>query len=92
MYMLGPFPEDDDAMLHVVELTGNQIEEMKRRAKASNFVEEKPQKNTSDNEKLLTNIMTIEKNRQRKKLIKTIKKKKTIINVKRKNIPQQKRP
>jgi hypothetical protein len=53
MYMLGPIPEDDDAFLQVVELAGKMIEEMKRRAKARNFAEAKPQKNTSAKEKVI---------------------------------------
>jgi hypothetical protein len=51
MYMLEPILEDDDAFLPVVELAGTRVDEMKRRAKAHNFGEAKPQKTTSENEK-----------------------------------------
>jgi hypothetical protein len=53
MYMLGTMPEDDDAFLQVVELAGKNIEEMKRRAKARTFGEAKPQKNTTEKEKVI---------------------------------------
>jgi hypothetical protein len=53
MYMLGPIPEDDHAFLQVVELAGKRIEEMKRRAKAGNFGEAKPQEKTTEKEKVI---------------------------------------
>jgi hypothetical protein len=53
MYMLGLIPEDDDAFLQVVALAGNRIEEMKRRAKVRNVGEPKPQKNTTEKEKVI---------------------------------------
>jgi hypothetical protein len=53
MYMLGLIPEYDDAFLQVVELAGKRIEEMKRPAKARNFGEPKPQKNTTEKEKVI---------------------------------------
>jgi hypothetical protein len=92
MNMLGLIPEDDDAFLQVVEIVGNRIDKIKRRAKVSNFGEAKPQKTPQKKKKLFTKIKRIEKKRKRKKLIKTIKKKKNIKNLKGKNMPPQKRP
>jgi hypothetical protein len=53
MSMLGPVPEDDDAFLQVVELARKWIEEMKRCANAGNFGEVKPQKITTETEKVI---------------------------------------
>jgi hypothetical protein len=52
-YMLGLIPEDNDAFLQVVELAGTRFKEMKRRAKACNFGEPKPQKTTTEKEKVI---------------------------------------
>jgi hypothetical protein len=53
MYILGPIPGDDDAFLQVVELAGKRIEEIKRYAKAHNFGQVKPQKISTEKEKVI---------------------------------------
>jgi hypothetical protein len=74
MYMLGPIPEDDDALVQVVELRGNRIEEMKRRANARNFREAKSQKNIIENDKFINKNKD---NRKEKKKEETYKNNKT---------------
>jgi hypothetical protein len=74
MYMLGPIPEDDDAFLQVVELAGKRIEEMKRRAKARNFGEAKPQKNTTETEKVINKNKDNRKEKKKEETYKNNKK------------------
>jgi hypothetical protein len=90
--MLGPIPKDDDTFLQVVDLATKTIKEMKQLAKAGNFVEAKLQKYTTENEKVIKINQHHRTENKRKKLIKIIKKKKKIKNLKRKNIPPRKRP
>jgi hypothetical protein len=69
-YMLGPIPEDDDAVLQVVELAAKRIEEMKRRAKARNFGEAKPQKNTTAKEKVINKYKDNRKDKKKEETYK----------------------
>jgi hypothetical protein len=48
--MLGLIQEDNNAFLQVIELAGNRVEKIKRYAKARNFEEVKPSKNTTEHE------------------------------------------
>jgi hypothetical protein len=90
--MLGPIPEDDDAFLQVVELPGKSIEERKRCVKARNFGEAKPQKITTEKEKVINKNKDNRQEKKKEETYKTIKMMKMIKNLQRKNMPQQKRP
>jgi hypothetical protein len=53
MYILRRISEDHNALLQVVELVEKRIMKMNRHAKACNFKEAKPQKNTIEQDKLI---------------------------------------
>jgi hypothetical protein len=74
MNILGPIPEDDDAFLQVVELAGKRIEEMTRRAKARNFGAAKPQKNTTEKEKVINKYKDNKKKKKKEETYKNNKK------------------
>jgi hypothetical protein len=92
MYMLGPISDDDDAFLPIVELAGTRVEEIKRRAKALNFGEAKPQKNTTEKEKVINKYQHNRNEKKNEETYKTIKKKRKLKNRKINNLRQQKRP
>jgi hypothetical protein len=94
MYLLGPILEDDDVFLQVVELAGKRVDEMKRRAKARNIGEAKPQETTIEKrkEKVINKNKDNRKEKKNEETYKNNKKDQKIKNPKRKNIPQQKRP